>query len=123
MVSLEFVERQGLVPLFARYLFRSVPSVKENRPRIAKCIDFRAFFSFEWSFLTIVLIPLRMLDAADESKPGLLTRQDVNGKQALKPLQAAIPPHFRLADERLLLRTNHRWTLRSHLRWHAVVVI
>ena len=92
MVSLEFVERQGLVPLFARYLFRSVPSVKENRPRIAKCIDFRAFFQLRMVFLTIVLIPLRMLDAADESKPGLLTRQDVNGKQALKPLQAAIPP-------------------------------
>lgn len=82
-----------------------------------------SLFQLRMVFLTIVLIPLRMLDAADESKPGLLTRQDVNGKQALKPLQAAIPPHFRLADERLLLRTNHRWTLRSHLRWHAVVVI
>lgn len=57
-------------------------------------------------FLTIVLIPLHMLDAADESKPGLLTWQDVHGEQALKPLQAAIPPHFWLADERLLLRTN-----------------
>lgn len=53
-----------------------------------------SLFQLRMVFLTIVLIPLRMLDAADESKPGLLTRQDVNGKQALKPLQAAIPPPF-----------------------------
>lgn len=74
-------------------------------------------------FLTIVLIPLHILDAADESKPGLLTWQDVHGEQALKPLQAAIPPHFWLADERLLLRTDNRWTLRSPHRRHAVVLL
>lgn len=50
MVSLEFAERQGLVPLLPRDLFRLFPSAKENRPRISKFIDFRAFFSFEWSF-------------------------------------------------------------------------
>ena len=84
---------------------------------------FLGLFPLRMVFLTIVLIPLHMLDAADESKPGLLTWQDVHGEQALKPLQAAIPHHFWLADERLLLRTNKRWTLRSHLRWHAVVVV